>query len=169
MQFRNKFLTSAVALAGAMLCTAASAATFDEVDANGDSVLTEQEFIDALGGHHGPIAYRQYNTDAQPITLVTDEEVQATDPETGELLFNEDGTPLLEIITTETQIEGVTVNEIRRSQRGFEQSNAGKARAAANMQRAAENRANAGNNGNRGGGNGKGNGGGNGNGNGRNK
>ena len=176
MLFDAKRLATTATIALALSATSGMAASFSEVDANGDTVLTEQEFIDALGAHHGKIAYRQYNTDAQPITVQVEETVQATDadgnlqfeqgdpilvedPETGNLVqatdengnpLFEQGDPIFETIITDVQIEGVTVDEIRRSQRGFERSNAGKARAAANKQAAAEKQANAGNKSNNG-------------------
>ncbi|MDU8945544.1 hypothetical protein [Ovoidimarina sediminis] len=168
-------LGTATAFILAMTTSTGFAATFSELDTNGDEVLTEEEFVEVLGPHHGAIAYRQYNTNPEPVTVEVEQEVQATDPETGELLYEQGapimvegidangepamvqatdpdtGDPLYEkgepIMTTETvdvEIEGVTVDEIRRSERGFERSNAGKAGAYANKQQAEDNKANAG-------------------------
>lgn len=153
-----------------LTCTpTAFAATFSELDTDGDDILSEQEFIDALGPHHGTIAYGQYNTDADPIVVQTVEEVQATDADgnlmfeqgapvmvemtdadgntvlvqatdaEGNLLF-EQGAPIMETVVTETLVEGVTMEEIRRSRQGFERSTEGKARAFANKERASERR-----------------------------
>ena len=145
--------------------SASYAATFSELDGNGDGVLTEQEFVEELGEHHGPIAYRQYNTNDEPVTVMVEEQVELTvdknaetegytltNPETGdarsatdeEIKLIETEKTLVVMMEKEVQIEGVTEDEVRRSQRGFERSNAGKARSYSNKQMAAENKANAG-------------------------
>jgi hypothetical protein len=169
MKSKFQILGTTTAITFLMLASTGYAATFSELDTNDDDILTEEEFIEVLGPHHGTIAYRQYNTNAEPITVKTEKVVQAVDDagnslfEKGEPVMTEDrdaegnllqatddagnllfekGEPIMETVVTETTVEGVTVDEIRRSQRGFERSNAGKARAYSNKQRAAENRTN---------------------------
>ena len=166
-------LGTAASLALVMSASTGAAATFSELDVNPeDGVLTEQEFVDALGTHHGAIAYRQYNTNSAPIDVEVQSDVEinwSQDEGTQEYMVEDPVTKLMrapteeeltlitdsqseeefsgtitKTVTTTEQIEGVTEDEVRRSQRGFERSNAGKARSYANKQMAEENKANAG-------------------------